>query len=72
VPLEPKELAQVAGDEKDQLHEFAVYLQHQLQRQQELLKEIQGMGHDLANVKQVPLIFEADTWKLIELMAGKI
>lgn len=72
VPIEANELARVAADENNDLNEFASYLLHQLERQRELLKVVKGQVGNLENIKQVPLIFETDAWKLIELMAGNI
>lgn len=69
VPVSEQVVKEIALDKKDNLNEFAIYLQHQSQRQIEMKETAQKITSDL---KYMPLIFETDPWKLIEEMAGKI
>lgn len=50
------------------LRDFALYLQQHLERQKKMLKKAQGLTK---NLQTVPLFFETETWKLVEMIGEK-
>lgn len=68
VPVAQTDIDQVAKKKTD-LADFALYLQQHLQRQDEMKEQAEN---SFADIKSVPLIFETDSWKLVELIAERI
>ncbi|MDG0815084.1 ArsA-related P-loop ATPase [Bdellovibrio svalbardensis] len=69
VPVSVSAIDEAAKEPEEGLRDFALYLQQHLHRQSEMVKNAQGLTKDL---KSVPLFFETQPWKLVELIGEKL
>ncbi|QDK39420.1 ArsA-related P-loop ATPase [Bdellovibrio sp. NC01] len=69
VPISVEKVTEYTKQEDSDMKDFAIYLQHHMQRQTEMLAEAEKVT---TNLRSIPLFFEADPWKLTSLMAEKL
>lgn len=69
VPVSTEVINKAAAADGGGLHDFALYLQQHLNKQSEVQKEVHKIA---ADIKSIPLFFEADAWKLIEMISERL
>lgn len=69
VPLSEKTIAEATKEPAAGLRDFALYLQQHLERQNEMQKEAQKLTK---NLKTIPLYFENQAWKLVEMIGENL
>ncbi len=69
VPVSEKSIEDASEDPTTGLRDFALYLQQHLSRQKEMSKTAESLTK---NLKSIPLFFETQPWKLIEMIGEKL